>query len=134
MDNNDPQLRQAINSKNRLVTRFERYPIWIGALVGATSSAVLPIIVVVWKIDLCNIQMGEDISGVFICIPPFMAIGAAAGVFVGTISKKFSQILKAMTDIKRPQLIGGIITSILTALARFVISLVPALMLWFPDC
>jgi hypothetical protein len=132
----EPELWQTVpasevsNNKKGLVKSFKKNPAIAAALVGAVFSAILPLIVVIWKIDLCNIGPGDDISGVFVCIPPFMALGAAIGAVFGA----FVNLLRKRTNNTNPGSIGTVIACVLAAIASVLISTVPAFMLAFPDC
>jgi hypothetical protein len=142
MSENKPEFLQAEPSSNADVDHKDADKhassgykvVWISAAVGAVFSIILPVIVVIWKIDLCNYGLGDDISGVCICIPPFMLIGAAVGAVIGLIGKGISSLLRDRTNIARHELIGIVTASLLAAVAGVAISTVPAFMLAFPDC
>lgn len=116
-----------------LTADFEEHPVWSGALAGALTILVLPLIVIIWKIDLCSYGLTSDLSGV-VCLGPFMAAGAVIGAICGAVGQGISSLLTARTSVSNPKFIGSASGMILAVAAAFIASFVPAFMFWFPDC
>ena len=129
----EPALTESGDPKT-LIERYAQRPVTVAALCGSAASVILPFLTVIWKIDLCSYGPGEDFSGVFICILPFVTFGAAVGAIIGLIGKAFSRLLQNKTSIVRHQLIGTVSACVLATIAGLIISAVPAFMFAFPDC
>jgi hypothetical protein len=121
-------------SRRRLADFVARHPVWLAAFAGATASLVLPVCVVAWKASVCNYGWDTDFSGVCMCLPPFVAIGAGTSALGWLIGVRVGRFFEREAKTSNPYLIGGIAGGILGAVAGLVASIVPAVMLMFPEC
>lgn len=110
------------------------YPIWVAVAVGGIFSAILPAVVIIWRIDACSYGLNQNYSGVFVCLPPFVIFGMVVGAVIGIICRWLARLLQAKSNISHLSLISSITAGFLAAAAALIISLIPAFMFAFPDC
>ncbi len=136
----EPNVPQSTFSKSEHDTspkpaaQSSTYSILIAAVAGGAFSAILPAVVIIWRIDACGYGINHDYSSVFVCLPPFVITGAVAGAFIGGICRWLARLVQTKSDIAHLPLISSIIAGILAVVVGLSISLIPAFMFAFPDC
>ena len=132
---NESQDTQAQPDKNKGFTgAISRHPVAFAALVGGIASLILPIYSVAWKISTCNYGWDTDYSGVCICVPMFVVVGAVGGAVGGFIGKATGRWFERKTEVDKPHFIGSLVGGLLGGLVGLVAGAIPAFMFAFPNC
>ena len=86
--------------KHHLLGYFGQHSLLLSAIIGALFTVLLPIIVLVWKIDLCNHGPETDYGGVILYLPPFIVLGAALGFLAGLLGKGIGSLINSIFAIR----------------------------------
>ena len=105
----------------------------LSIFIGGAASMILPILIVISRIDSCNYTKFSEISGV-ICLIPFVIVGAVGGGLGGVSGKHITSWLMELFEPKKAHKLGSSIGLIIAAIIGLVVSLVPAFLLAFPNC